>query len=494
MDAIRYIDIVEKIKNHLLLFEPAIERRLEALAGARFENQPDEFFEQRLIATILRLDENTAEGRRRIRRLWSVARSMGADAACGRSTGGGSLQVREDWRNLYASFTGRLRRLCEQSLASFNRHTGANGNGRFAARLSQCAGPLEAVALVRRTIPSLSSLQAAEFLAAAHYPLVAPAIPCQRFFVRLGLIARAGRRRRDLEEFFVACNAIAHHTNTPLLVLNFIFRAFCGGATGWNTVTPVCVNSPRCGQCPITGYCAWFSMSGAKSERRTRLPIRLWSEHDRPREKIITQGADALSDAELLAIVLRTGTGETSALELAGALLRRFQSLEGIERAPLADLRSIPGIGPAKAAELKAALALGRRLAAAPAQAGRPISNSNDIYQRYGLQMEPLDVEHVKLLLLNAKNIVFRQHLVSKGSLNASIVHPRDTLKIAVREGAAAVVLIHNHPSGDPTPSQDDFLVTERLKEASDILGIRLLDHIIVGRKTFYSFADMGTL
>lgn len=512
MNAIQSIDIVEKIKGHLLLHEPGLERRLETLAAARFEGQPDEFFEQKLIATLLRLDEETAEGKRRIRRMWSVARAIGATASDnggavaegghGAERGGrkargaadGGLEVREEWRDLYVSFSEKQREQCEAALAAFAQAAEKHDGIKFAARLAACAHPMDAIKMARQTVPALSALMAAEFLAAAHYPIIVPANATQRLMQRLGLIEHAGQRARDVEMFFVACNELAHHANTPLAELNFLLRLFCGGAPGWNGALAVCVTTPRCKACPLTGYCAWFKFNGKRRESSGRVPIKMWNEQDRPREKMAARGADALTDAELLAIILRTGSGEDSALELAQKLMQKFKSLEKIEAAPVSEMTKVKGIGAAKAIEIKAALTLGRRLVSAPAGDQRTIGKSEEIYRLYGQKLENRDVEYVRLLLLNSKNMVMREVDVSKGSLSASIVHPRDTLKHAVHDGAAAVVLLHNHPSGDPSPSQDDFLVTGRLKDASEILGIKLLDHIIVGRKRYYSFADMGTL
>src|SRR5690606_20376714 len=163
MNAIQSIDMVEKIKGHLLLHEPGLERRLEALAAARFEDKPDEFFERKLIATLLRLDEETAEGKRRIRRMWSVARAVGgaavAEGGNGSERGGrkprgaadGGLEVREEWRDLYVSFPEKQREQCEAALAAFaqaaERHDGKN----FAARLAACAHPMAAIQMARKT-------------------------------------------------------------------------------------------------------------------------------------------------------------------------------------------------------------------------------------------------------------------------------------------------------------------------------------------------------
>lgn len=222
--------------------------------------------------------------------------------------------------------------------------------------------------------------------------------------------------------------------------------------------------------------------------------INRWPESERPRERLFREGPEALSDAQLLAILLRVGRQDASALQVAIELLRRLDGLQGLSNRGLDELRQVPGIGLAKAAQLKAALELGKRALATPLSTTRRIGSSNDLFQHYYPRLRDLRHEVFKIILLDAKHAIIRDATVSEGSLTLSIVHPREVFNLAVRESAAAVVLLHNHPSGDPQPSAEDRALTARLVRAGEVLGISVLDHLIIGDKRYISFADQGWL
>lgn len=152
----------------------------------------------------------------------------------------------------------------------------------------------------------------------------------------------------------------------------------------------------------------------------------------------------------------------------------------------------VPGIGPAKAAQLKAAIEIGKRALAHPLSTGQPIRSSRDVFQAYAPRLRDLRHETFQLLLLDAKHALIRETTISEGTLTASLVHPREVFSIAVRESAAAVICVHNHPSGDPTPSSEDRVLTRRLQEAGEVLGIPVLDHVVIGDGRYISFADRG--
>ena len=226
--------------------------------------------------------------------------------------------------------------------------------------------------------------------------------------------------------------------------------------------------------------------------------IKDWPEDERPRERLLQLGEEALADAQLLAIVLRTGdyASGATAVDLARRLLTAFgEDLEAISTATVAELCQTPGIGPAKACEIKAAFELGRRRLAR--QQGRRLEqfrSSKDVANYYMPLLADKKREQFQVLLLDRKNRVMRDVMVSQGSLTASVVHPREVFNPAIRDSAAAVIFVHNHPSGDPQPSQEDRVLTTRLAEAGKLLGIQVLDHIIVGRNAYMSFADEGLL
>ncbi len=213
---------------------------------------------------------------------------------------------------------------------------------------------------------------------------------------------------------------------------------------------------------------------------------------DRPRERLASRGADALSDAELLALLLRTGGRGADALRVAADLLDRCGGLMGLGRASGRELAEIRGVGPAKSASLLASLELGRRIAGRRLTAGAPIRSPADVFRHFHPSLRDVRQERFVALLLDGRHRLLRHEVVSQGTLTASLVHPREVFRSALRESAAAMILVHNHPSGDPTPSQEDRDVTARLGRAGEILGIRVLDHIVVAERGYCSLREEG--
>ena len=214
---------------------------------------------------------------------------------------------------------------------------------------------------------------------------------------------------------------------------------------------------------------------------------------DRPRERLLSQGACALSDAELLALILRTGHASSGdAVVLAAALLDRFGSLQRVLTAGGAELAAVRGVGAARAAALTAAGELAKRLASRTIERGDAITSARMVHRDFGPLLADEMRELFFALLLDTKNRLLARVRISEGSLAASLVHPREAFRPAIREAAAAIVFLHNHPSGDPTPSAEDKRITVRLKEVGELLGIPVLDHVIVGRSDYFSFADAG--
>jgi DNA repair protein RadC len=235
--------------------------------------------------------------------------------------------------------------------------------------------------------------------------------------------------------------------------------------------------------------------------------IKHWPVHDRPRERVRTLGANALSTRELLALLIETGlspregTAGRSAVELAGDLLAAFAEEDGagsLRRLMAADVSAVAGrvlgIGPAKAAKILAALELGRRAAEEARPERARVQNSRDIYERMRFRLRDLEQEEFHLILLNTQNDVLREVFLSRGTLDSSLVHAREVFRYAFNESAASVVLVHNHPSGEPTPSLQDRVITRELVEAGDLLGIPVSDHVIIGEMNYYSFRDKNQL
>ncbi|MGF9910264.1 RadC family protein [Brevibacillus porteri] len=216
--------------------------------------------------------------------------------------------------------------------------------------------------------------------------------------------------------------------------------------------------------------------------------------YDRPRERLLREGAVHLSDTELLAILLRTGREQETAHQLAQRLLARFGDLRGLAQASHAELTELKGIGPVKAIELHAAFELGRRLRGAPREYRASIRLPRDVADLMSPELAHLTQEHFVCLFLNTKNHVIGKQTIFVGSLDASIVHPREVFKEAIRRSSASVICLHNHPSGDPTPSREDIAITHTLRDAGELVGISLLDHVIIGEGKYVSLKEQGYL
>ena len=227
----------------------------------------------------------------------------------------------------------------------------------------------------------------------------------------------------------------------------------------------------------------------------TTQTIKDWPSTERPRERFQTLGPGAVRTAELLAILLSSGAGGLSALEVAEALLDQFgRSLRRLGAAPRQQLTATPGIGEARAVAIQAALELGRRAADEQRTEYDRVTSPRDVYRRFELRLRDLRQEEFHVLLLNTQNAVIREVMITRGILDASVVHPREVFAPALAEAAAAVILVHNHPSGDPTPSRADREVTRQLIEAGHLIGIPVRDHVVIGNGRYTSFLDLGLI
>jgi len=215
---------------------------------------------------------------------------------------------------------------------------------------------------------------------------------------------------------------------------------------------------------------------------------------DLPRERLRELGTEALSDSELVALLLRTGGAGHDAVSVSRRLLDGSRGLAGLARFLKADARAVPGVGPAKLASLAAAVELGRRLHGRRLVAGERMQGPEQIHRHFHPRLRDCERERFMVILLDARHRILREVTISQGTLTASLVHPREVFRAAVRESAAALVLIHNHPSGDPAPSAEDREVTRRLSEAGHVMGIRVLDHVIVAERGYFSFCEAGEL
>ncbi|MBG9590134.1 RadC family protein [Cytobacillus firmus] len=224
------------------------------------------------------------------------------------------------------------------------------------------------------------------------------------------------------------------------------------------------------------------------------LLIKDFPQDERPRERFVQNGPESLSNHELIAILLRTGTKDESVLQLANRLLTHFEGLRLLKDASLDEITAIKGIGSAKAIQVLAAVEIGRRISKLTYDDRYIIRSPEDGANYVMHEMRFLSQEHFVCIYLNTKNQVLHKQTIFIGSLNASIVHPREVFKEAFRRSAASIICIHNHPSGDPTPSREDIEVTKRLAESGKIIGIDVLDHLIIGENKFVSLKEKGYL
>lgn len=219
-----------------------------------------------------------------------------------------------------------------------------------------------------------------------------------------------------------------------------------------------------------------------------------WPREERPREKLMRHGSSALSEAELLAIVIRTGAGSITAVDLAKTLLKEFRSLDDLASRSFQELRRYKGLGDVKSITLVAAFELGRRAAVATRAVKFQITSPADVVNRFQSLHRDLRHEVFKVLLLDSANHLLRDVTITKGILNSALVHPREVFREAIMEPAASIILLHNHPSGNPEPSPEDLQITRQIVEAGKIIGIPVHDHIIIAADKFTSFVERGLI
>jgi len=222
--------------------------------------------------------------------------------------------------------------------------------------------------------------------------------------------------------------------------------------------------------------------------------IKDWPEDERPRERLLSHGPGVMTEAQLIAIILRTGGHGGTAMDMAMELLDTFTTLKNLEQASPNELCAIKGLGKAKAAQIKAALELGRRLLREPSVKGPVFSTGQDVYSYFHPRFQNMQKEVFHCAMLDVKNRLIKDVRISEGTLTSSIVHPREAFRDAIRDCAASVIFVHNHPSGDPSPSPEDISITEKLENAGMTVGIKVLDHVIIGDGKYTSMVEKGYL
>ncbi len=224
----------------------------------------------------------------------------------------------------------------------------------------------------------------------------------------------------------------------------------------------------------------------------TKIPD--WPQDERPRERMLNHGPEALSEAELLAILLRTGSGRKTSVDLARELLSTFEGLRKLDQQPVSVLCKVKGIGLAKACQIKAALEIAKRLVQQKMSVREQISSSEDAYHYVRLRMRDLNREEFRVVLMTNHNDVIAEKVLFQGSATESVVSARNVVELAIQYSAVKVIIMHNHPSGNPNPSAEDKIATQKIIKACSFFEIHVLDHIIIGKDSYYSFADHGLI
>lgn len=493
------IDAFEKIHAYLLERDPALEGGLLGRGCDRrhWKELEASEYQEIFVAVVLGIDRGTPAGRRAVRNRLRQVRDhsrVASDGASGKVKAParrGELfrpEGRERWfRDNVGTIADGLR-LFDETEAS---------PPPLIAAVAQCETRREAVSTVQKRSRLLRGLRGYDFLEQIGYPIVVPDPARQRLFHRLGWIETVTPATRFPQQFFEICERLVHLTGEPWNIVSAATGLFAGSRdkrAGSAERLAVCTARPRCGDCVLSGQCAYFRYRGEPKPTRSR-SVKRMAYSEQPRTRFEALGPSSLSEAELLSLLIRTGTGGKSSLDLAREVLERFGSLEGLAEAGVGELRQIKGIGRAKAIEIKAAVELGRRLRLGmPITVGEVVRRSEDVFAIYRGLLENERQENFYLVILNTRNRIEKHFLISRGSLTGSPVHPREVMKAAIRESAASVIFVHNHPSGDPDPSEDDIEITGRLLHAARLVGIRVLDHVIIGRDQYFSFADHGML
>jgi DNA repair protein RadC len=508
------IDGFEKIRGYLLGREPGLEQSLLARPAdtAAWKRLAAREYQEALLAAVLDIDRRTAAERRAVR--WHLQRlreSQAAQAARTAQTAridgvdvdGAAEQVSEGAPEsprtdlLHLERRERLLRKQAQAIAAalelFALIEGEGVKVSIIDEIARCNHRRPVMSLLRRRVPLLDGLRAHRFLEQIGFPVVVPDPARQHLFERLGWIEKVLPADRFPREFFELCERLIHLTGEPWAVVNAATGLFAGSygerAAAGGEPLAVCTRKPRCGACVLQSQCAHFRYRGEPDATPSRSVKNMaWSEQ--PRTRFEALGPANLSEVELLALVLRTGAEGLSSVDLAREIITRFGNLEAIARAGLGELCQVKGVGRAKAIEVQAALELGRRLQGGPIAIGEKVKRSADLYAIYRVILAHEQQENFYLVVLNTRNRIQNHFLISRGSLTSSPVHPREVMKAAIRESAAAIAFIHNHPSGEVDPSEDDRTITHRLVEAAKLFGIRVLDHVIIGRDGYFSFAD----
>lgn len=487
IDELKVIDILEKLREYFLQKEPSLEKQFQFFQANFFNTSEIIKYKEILTAIEFNIDLGTSSGKRKARniiRLLDETINKNGDSNSPLFIAE-SLESDVLSKNISERFFTSIQNLKDLYCSNDDKNS---GDGVFNA-LSKYNDYEDLIKFIRKSFPSLQGNKTYRFLNQIGYSIGIPDVKKYTFLKRLGFSNFDSAKDQSYREYHTLSYHFATLLNESLPYVDYIFGLFCGSERFHEKDLAICVKKPYCNECSLKSLCQYYSITG-NEKNSFRHTMRDLEKNLQPREKLIENGGESLSDTELLALIIKTGHENATALDLAMQLLKKFRDIKGIYSASLTELCSIKGIGYAKAAEIKASFELGMRLLSSPSNLTVKFTNSKEIFTYFYPRTLDMEEENFYSLLLNTKNYLLREILISKGSLSSSIVHPREAFKEAIKESAASVIFIHNHPSGDPAPSKEDEIVTIRLKEVGDLVGIKLLDHIIIGGKKYYSFSD----
>ena len=474
------IDCVEKLRERLVSVNPDFGRKREELLTRSVRLTPQEFVLEAYLAARLKIDMDSGSGRRTVHNILSHLLSSHETSQKRDSRDIAAVSIPGKEQDKLRPGIVLMESLLKDSVLKKALEISAQN----------------AVNLLWSQALGLPGLGAYHFLHLVGAPVAIPGSAKRRFLYRLGWLHSHKADKDSFRAFQNVCEKAAHLSGETVQSLDFLINLLTADNVYNNKPFSICGKVPFCNDCVLSSYCEYFRHRGSQERRYKKeiAHIKEWLPEDRPREQMERLGPEKLTDTQLAAIILRTGTKDQSVLELANTLLHQFGSFRGLDNATIRELCQIPGVGKVKAIELKAAIEIGKRFLQDRAKPGDIIQKSEDVFTKYRLNFSNVKQETFFMLILSSRNQVMKQVEVSRGSLTSSTVHPREVFREAIRESASGVVFVHNHPSGDPTPSRTDILMTERLKSSGEILGIRVLDHIIIGEQSYYSFADQGLL
>ena len=489
IDDIQKIDLIEKLKNRLIELHPDIQNELNETP--KFTNPSKlDFFKQKYLSILFDINDEIPAGRRALRQIVKQLEIPIHSNLQPGTVAEISAPYQDEGHHKKDLQNHRLWKKKEQLLKELDRIDPEDSKqNSIIPELIKANHLRDQIELIQKELALLNGMKAFRYLEKIGQPVILPDSPRRTFFYRLGFTQNVEKDQKWPDEFFKTCYSLSQLGKISLPQLNLITGYYTGSLKKSDKFSPICGQKPKCPSCSVQQYCIWYRYNERSDQKIfTKSRIKDKPLNQRPRERLAKSGAESLSEIELLAILIRTGSGKNSALDLAGLLLEQFGNLSRIDQATIKELSSVPGIGPAKATELKAALELGKRLFSENSEEVE-FSDSYNVYLHYRARLGPAEQENFLILLLNSKNRLIREINATRGTLEASLIDPRQAFKDAIRDSASAVIFVHNHPSGEPDPSPEDIEMTNRLVRAGALLGIRVLDHVIVAKKNFYSFA-----